>query len=240
MANIIVRNIPNSITCCNLISGCIATYNAFLGDIRMALLWIIVGAVFDFFDGMSARLLKVSSPIGKELDSLADDITFGLAPSAMLFAELGVVAYPSVLEPLREVLPFVAFVMAAFSALRLAKFNLDERQSLGFIGLPTPANSLFWGSLMVGVAPHFESSPLWAVAMVVGVLVSSYLLVSEIPMFALKFKQWGWKGNEVKYLFVLSCIPILALLRISGIAVIIAWYVLLSAMVAKKPAPQHH
>ena len=148
--------------------------------------------------------------------------------------------YPSALEPLREVLPFVAFVMAAFSALRLAKFNLDERQSLGFIGLPTPANALFWGSLMVGVAPHFESSPLWAVAMVVGVLVSSYLLVSEIPMFALKFKQWGWKGNEVKYLFVLSCIPILALLRISGIAVIIAWYVLLSAMVAKKPAPQNH
>ena len=148
--------------------------------------------------------------------------------------------YPSALEPLREVLPFVAFVMAAFSALRLAKFNLDERQSLGFIGLPTPANALFWGSLMVGVAPHFESSPLWAVAMVVGVLVSSYLLVSEIPMFALKFKQWGWKGNEVKYLFVLSCIPILALLRISGIAVIIAWYVLLSAMVAKKPTPQNH
>ena len=148
--------------------------------------------------------------------------------------------YPSALEPLREVLPFVAFVMAAFSALRLAKFNLDERQSLGFIGLPTPANALFWGSLMVGVAPHFESSPLWAVAMVVGVLVSSYLLVSEIPMFALKFKQWGWKGNEVKYLFVLSCIPLLALLRISGIAVIIAWYVLLSAMVAKKPTPQNH
>ena len=226
----IKKHIPNSITCCNLISGCIATYFAFRHDFEWALAWMVIGAVFDFFDGMTARLLHVSSPIGKELDSLADDITFGLAPSAMLFA----------MEPLREVLPFVAFVMAAFSALRLAKFNLDERQSLGFIGLPTPANALFWGSLMVGVAPHFESSPLWAVAMVVGVLVSSYLLVSEIPMFALKFKQWGWKGNEVKYLFVLSCIPILALLRISGIAVIIAWYVLLSAMVAKKPAPQNH
>ena len=236
----IKKHIPNSITCCNLISGCIATYFAFRHDFEWALAWMVIGAVFDFFDGMTARLLHVSSPIGKELDSLADDITFGLAPSAMLFAELGVVAYPSALERLREVLPFVAFVMAAFSALRLAKFNLDERQSLGFIGLPTPANALFWGSLMVGVAPHFESSPLWAVAMVVGVLVSSYLLVSEIPMFALKFKQWGWKGNEVKYLFVLSCIPILALLRISGIAVIIAWYVLLSAMVAKKPAPQNH
>ena len=236
----IKKHIPNSITCCNLISGCIATYFAFRHAFERALAWMVIGAVFDFFDGMTARLLHVSSPIGKELDSLADDITFGLAPSAMLFAELGVVAYPSALEPLREVLPFVAFVMAAFSALRLAKFNLDERQSLGFIGLPTPANALFWGSLMVGVAPHFESSPLWAVAMVAGGLVSSYLLGSEIPMFALKCKQWGWKGNEVKYLFVLSCIPILALLRISGIAVIIAWYVLLSAMVAKKPAPQNH
>lgn len=240
MLQTIKKIIPNTLTSCNLIAGCIATFHAFTGNVDIALLWIVIGAAFDFFDGMSARLLHVSSPIGKELDSLADDITFGLTPSAMLFAELGVVAYPSALEPLREVLPFVAFVMAAFSALRLAKFNLDERQSLGFIGLPTPANALFWGSLMVGVAPHFESSPLWAVAMVVGVLVSSYLLVSEIPMFALKFKQWGWKGNEVKYLFVLSCIPILALLRISGIAVIIAWYVLLSAMVAKKPAPQNH
>lgn len=189
---------------------------------------------------MSARLLHVSSPIGKELDSLADDITFGLAPAAIVGFELTMVHYPAFLMPVSDYIPFAAFVMAAFSALRLAKFNLDERQSLGFIGLPTPANALFWGSLMVGVAPHFESSPLWAVAMVVGVLASSYLLVSEIPMFALKFKQWGWKGNEVKYLFVLSCIPILALLRISGIAVIIAWYVLLSAMVAKKPAPQNH
>ena len=118
MANIIVRNIPNSITCCNLISGCIATYNAFLGDIRMALLWIIVGAVFDFFDGMSARLLKVSSPIGKELDSLADDITFGFAPSAIIFYELSIMEYPSELLMLKPYLPYFAFVMAAYSALR--------------------------------------------------------------------------------------------------------------------------
>lgn len=239
MLQTIKKIIPNTLTSCNLIAGCIATFHAFTGNVDIALLWIVIGAAFDFFDGMSARLLHVSSPIGKELDSLADDITFGLAPAAIVGFELTMVHYPAFLMPVSDYIPFAAFVMAAFSALRLAKFNLDERQSLGFIGLPTPANALFWGSLMVGVAPHFESSPLWAVAMVVGVLVSSYLLVSEIPMFALKFKQWGWKGNEVKYLFVLSCIPILALLRISGIAVIIAWYVLLSAMVAKKPAPQH-
>ena len=95
----IKKHIPNSITCCNLISGCIATYFAFRHDFEWALAWMVIGAVFDFFDGMTARLLHVSSPIGKELDSLADDITFGLAPSAMLFAELGVVAYPSALEP---------------------------------------------------------------------------------------------------------------------------------------------
>ena len=240
MLQTIKKIIPNTLTSCNLIAGCIATFHAFTGNVDIALLWIVIGAAFDFFDGMSARLLHVSSPIGKELDSLADDITFGLAPAAIVGFELTMVHYPAFLMPVSDYIPFAAFVMAAFSALRLAKFNLDERQSLGFIGLPTPANALFWGSLMVGVAPHFESSPLWAVAMVVGVLVSSYLLVSEIPMFALKFKQWGWKGNEVKYLFVLSCIPILALLRISGIAVIIAWYVLLSAMVAKKPTPQNH
>lgn len=137
-------NIPNTITCLNLISGCIATYWAFQGDYRMALLFIVIGAVFDFFDGMVARLLHVSSPIGKELDSLADDITFGFAPSAIIFSYLSHLT--SYISPL---IPYLAFIMAAFSALRLAKFNLDERQALGFIGLPTPANALFWELLLV-------------------------------------------------------------------------------------------
>ena len=150
MANIITRNIPNTITCCNLISGCIATLSAFMGEIHMALLWIIIGAIFDFFDGMSARLLHVSSPIGKELDSLADDITFGMAPAAIVFYEMGIMEYPAFLAPVQPYMPFVAFLIAAFSALRLAKFNLDERQAMGFIGLPTPANALFWGALLVG------------------------------------------------------------------------------------------
>ena len=130
----IKKHIPNTITCCNLISGCIATSFAFGGSPKLALLWIIIGAMFDFFDGMSARLLHVSSPIGKELDSLADDITFGFAPSAIIFYELSIMEYPSELLMLKPYLPYFAFVMAAYSALRLAKFNLDERQSLGFIG----------------------------------------------------------------------------------------------------------
>ena len=231
MANIIVRNIPNSITCCNLISGCIATYNAFLGDIRMALLWIIVGAVFDFFDGMSARLLKVSSPIGKELDSLADDITFGVAPSAIIFYELSIMEYPSELLMLKPYLPYFAFVMAAYSALRLAKFNLDERQSLGFIGLPTPANALFWGALFVGAQNFMESTAYMLPVVLLMICVSCWLLIAEVPMFALKFKQWGWKGNEVKYIFLISCLPLLMIFGITAFSVIIAWYVVLSVVV---------
>lgn len=231
MANIIVRNIPNSITCCNLISGCIATYNAFLGDIRMALLWIIVGAVFDFFDGMSARLLKVSSPIGKELDSLADDITFGFAPSAIIFYELSIMEYPSELLMLKPYLPYFAFVMAAYSALRLAKFNLDERQSLGFIGLPTPANALFWGALFVGAQNFMESTAYMLPVVLLMICVSCWLLIAEVPMFALKFKQWGWKGNEVKYIFLISCLPLLMIFGITAFSVIIAWYVVLSVVI---------
>ena len=126
--------------------------------------------------------------------------------------------------------------MAAFSALRLAKFNLDERQSLGFIGLPTPANALFWGSLLVGVGEKLETCPSALYFILAGILISSWLLVSEIPMFALKFKHWGFKGNEVKYLFLLTCIPLVVIFGISSFAIIIAWYVILSAIVKQSPA----
>ena len=218
------KHIPNTITCLNLISGCIATYWAFCGVWHIALLFIVIGAVFDFFDGMSARLLGVSSPIGKELDSLADCITFGFAPSAILFDFLkgGIEYLPW------HYLPYAAFVMAAFSALRLAKFNLDERQAMGFIGLPTPANALFWASLIVGAGEELMASPTLFWAVFAGMFVSCYLLVSEIPMFALKFKTWEWKGNDVKYVFLITCVPILLLMGISGLAAIIAWYVILS------------
>lgn len=222
------KNIPNTLTCCNLISGCVATAFAFGGQLGTALLFIVIGAVFDFFDGMSARLLGVSSPIGKELDSLADDVTFGVAPATMVFFELGVMDYPAFVEPLRPVLPFFAYIMAAFSALRLAKFNLDERQTTSFIGLPTPANALFWGSLTVGAGGLLESSPYMVFAVMALVLVSSWVMVAEIPMFALKFKHWGWRGNELKYVFLITCVPLLLIFRVSAFAVIIAWYVILS------------
>lgn len=229
MANFITRNIPNTLTCGNLVSGCIATVTALGGEARLALLWIIIGAVFDFFDGLSARLFGVSSPIGKELDSLADDVTFGVAPSAIIFTQLSVMEYPAMLAPVASYVPYFAFVMAAFSALRLAKFNLDTRQTTSFIGMPTPANALFWGSLLVSQVNLVESTPWMTGAILLLICVTSWLLVSEIPMFALKFKQWGWRGNELRYSFVLLSILVEASMGIlEGFWVVIALYFVIS------------
>ena len=232
------KHIPNAITCCNLISGCIATYSAFSGLYSQALLFIVIGAVFDFFDGMTARLLHVSSPIGKELDSLADCITFGFAPSAIIFRFLSS-QFTVHSSQLLQWIPFLAFIMAAFSALRLAKFNLDERQATSFIGLPTPANALFWGSLILWMSfkGMFEpyAIPTYYIYIVLVLLpLSCWLLVAELPLFALKFKTWGWKGNEVKYIFLLTCIPMLLFLGTLGLAAVIAWYVVLSICTQRK------
>ena len=232
------KHIPNTITCCNLISGCIATSFAFGGNPEMALLWIIIGATFDFFDGMSARLLHVSSPIGKELDSLADDVTFGVAPATIVFSHLQVMEYPEFLEPMRPWLPYAAFIIAAFSALRLAKFNLDERQTTSFIGIPTPANARYRGA-MVAVKAAWRASRSRSVNRgLAPILITSYLLVCEMPLFALKFKQWSFKGNEVKYGFSGFAVAILALSVadegargfLQGWWIIILMYVLLSAI----------
>ena len=217
MANFITRNIPNTLTCGNLVSGCIATVMALGGDARCALIWIIIGAVFDFFDGMSARLFGVSSPIGKELDSLADDVTFGVAPT--------------VLASVEPYIPYCAFLIAAFSALRLAKFNLDTRQTTSFIGMPTPANALFWGSLLVSQPTLIESSAWMIPAILLLVVLTSLLLVSELPMFALKFKQWGWRGNELRYSFIALSGVVIALFGvIGGMWIVITLYFLTSVV----------
>ena len=234
MANCITRHIPNTVTCCNLLSGCAASVMAFQSNYEAAILFIILGAVFDFFDGMLARLLGVSGPLGKELDSLADDITFGFAPSAIVFSLFKEVQYPELLMPVQEYFPYTAFIIAAFSALRLGKFNIDPRQSTSFIGLPTPANALFWGSLVVGghsflISEHFNALYLFAL-----VLLMSYLLIAELPMFSLKFKNLSWSANKVSYIFLLVCIPLLVIFQISGFAAIILWYILLSILTKKK------
>ncbi len=229
MANCIVKHIPNSITCCNLICGCMATGAAFHGNYDWAILMILCGALFDFFDGMVARLLGVSSPIGKELDSLADVVTFGVAPSAMLFHLFTEVQYPAEwMQMLRPYLPYTAFLVAAFSALRLAKFNLDERQTSSFIGLPTPANALFWCSLIAGARPFLGSEKFHAIYLFCFMLVFCFLLVAEIPLFALKFKNLSWADNKVRFIFLLGCLPLLAFTGYSCLALIVVWYILLS------------
>jgi CDP-diacylglycerol--serine O-phosphatidyltransferase len=205
-----------------------------IGDYRMALLFIVLGATFDFFDGMTARLLHVSGPLGKELDSLADDITFGFAPSAIVFSLMWMVDYPEWLQPVWDYLPYSAFLIAVFSALRLGKFNIDPRQSSSFIGLPTPANALFWASLAAGSQDFLVSDSFNVVWLLALVIVMSLLLVAEIPMFSLKFKHLSWRDNRVSYLFLAVCVPLLFIFKISAFAAIIVWYIALSLVTRGK------
>lgn len=229
------RIIPDTLTCCNLISGCIAVSLAHDGRLMWALLFIVIGALFDFSDGLSARLLGVTNELGKELDSLADIVTFGVAPATMLCFELSIIDYPEVLEPARRWLPYVSYIMAAFAALRLAKFNLDTRQTSSFIGLPTPANALLWGSLLTGGKHLIEGSGGFSFAiLLVLMVVCCWLMTSELPMFALKFKRYGWHGNETRYIFLAVCVLLLIIFGIASIALIIVWYVLLSLLTKGK------
>lgn len=226
----IKRHIPNVITCGNLFSGCIAVTMAFSGEFRLALLFIVLGAVFDFFDGLVARLLRVSSPMGVEIDSLADDVTFGFAPAAVVFVYMRGLSYPFFLSSVAEYIPYLAFLIAIFSAMRLAKFNIDKRQTSSFIGLPTPANALFWVSLVVGCGSWIQDNLHYAwLLMIALIFLFSYLLVSEIPMFSLKFKRLEWRANKIRYIFLLSILPMF-ILGLSSAVLIISWYVILSVI----------
>lgn len=221
--------IPNTITCLNLVSGCVASVMALEGNLMYAVVWIMLAAVFDFFDGFAARLLKAFSPIGKELDSLADVVSFGVAPGMILFVLLSWLAPTLPLGGLNEYIPYWAFVIPAFSGLRLAKFNIDERQTTSFIGLPVPAHALFWSSLGYSIQPLL---PQGGVALLVGLmalaLVTSLLLVSEVPMFSLKIKSLAWKGNELRYILVACAVIFVSIWGFLGIAGTILLYVLLS------------
>ena len=222
------KHIPNAITCCNLFSGCVASVMAFNGRFDLAMAFIVLGAVFDFFDGMVARLLRVSSPLGVQMDSLADDVTFGFAPAAIVFSYMkDVLYYPSYLGCIAGLIPYLAFLIAVFSACRLAKFNVDTRQTNTFIGLPTPANALFWSSLVTG-AGHwiFNLNAGWVLVSGL-ILISSYLLVSEIPMFSLKFKNFSWRCNKTRYIFLVVALPMLFLGYLAPV-VIITLYLSLS------------
>lgn len=234
MPNCITSRIPNTLTCLNLFSGCVAAVMAFQFRYDLALLFIIVGAMFDFFDGMAARALHVHSIIGKDLDSLADDICFGLAPSVVVFSLLREMPYPGYLEALAPYLSYAAFLIAVFSGLRLAKFNNDTRQTTSFIGLPVPANALFWAALVAGFHSWLTGGALHPLVLLVLVCISSWLLVSEIPMFSLKFKNLSWADNKLRFLFLLVCLGLLVCLQVKGLAVCIVWYVVLSLLTGKR------
>ena len=196
----IKRIIPDTLTCCNLLCGSVAVFMATQNAFYISFILILAGAVFDFFDGSSARILKVPSPIGVELDSLADDITFGLAPSMMLCCFL---------RPIIGWWCLLALIMAAFSALRLAKFNIDKRQTSSFIGLATPPNAIFWASITC--MPYAILNASWMPWVLLGLsFVSCYLLISEIPFFGLKFHNLTWRDNWQAYVFLIGCVVIIA------------------------------
>lgn len=234
MANCITRHIPNVLTCLNLFSGCIAGVMAFESRYELALLFIIISAVFDFFDGLAARALGAHSTIGKDLDSLADDVSFGVAPSLIVFSLFKEMPYPTYMEGTATWLPYSAFLISVFSALRLAKFNNDTRQTTSFIGLPVPANALFWASLVAGYHSLLVSGDVHPLCLLAVVCLFSWLLVSEIPMFSLKFKNLSWKDNKVSFIFLLFCILFLVTLQVRGFATCIVWYILLSGFTCRK------
>ena len=218
----ITKHIPNTITSLNLFTGSVAVYFAFNGNFTMAFYAILLAGLFDFLDGMAARVLKAYSPMGKELDSLADVISFGLAPGVIVFSLFEQSAYPDWVK-------FAGFIIPLFSALRLAKFNIDENQTTSFIGLPTPANAIFWASMGYAFSGWLIENP-WLVLLLT--LLFSGLLVSKLPMFALKFKSLKWKENKMQYIFLGGCIALLIIFGLEAFAPIIVWYLVSSAIKA--------
>ena len=222
--------IPNMLTLGNLLCGSAAVVALLLhSDYELAFCLIIASAVCDFFDGFTARLLKSSSPLGVQLDSLADMVSFGLVPSMALFCVYD--ALPQMLniaDNVAEMMRYLTFIIVAFSALRLAKFNIDDTQHAEFCGLPTPANGLFCLSLaMLMSAGEIVLSK---EVIVIISIVMAYLLISPVRMFALKFKGYGLRGNEVRYAFIVLSVVLIAAFTKYAVPSIIVIYILFSAV----------
>lgn len=236
--------VPNFFTLLNLMAGIVSVAFVFERNWLAAGYAILAGAVFDFLDGFAARIFKQNSPIGAQLDSLSDVVTFGVAPSLLvgiyLAERLGNwrMGY-TLAEWWTETTPWnnwsgvaalFAFIIAAASALRLAKFNVDDRQTTDFLGLPTPANALFFASMVAGIHLHifthfvFEEPIFWITL----ILLFSLLLLSEIPMFSLKFKHFGWRENESKWILILASLGIILWAREGALALIVFLYLIIS------------
>jgi CDP-diacylglycerol---serine O-phosphatidyltransferase len=231
--NAIKRSIPNFITCLNLLFGCVAIVYIFQNRLPDASWMIVYAAIADFFDGMAARLLKVHSPIGKELDSLADVVSFGVAPGMMLFQLIGT-------HPFN----WIGLLIPVFAALRLAKFNIDTRQTFYFIGLPTPANALFIASfpLIIRHDAYWQSVYLSNISFTIwffaGItLVCSAIMVSPVKLFSLKIKDTSWNANKTRYFFLLLSLGCFLVLGYTAVPIIMVLYVLLSALSKKSFDP---
>ena len=235
----ITKQIPNTITLLNLIAGAIAIVFAVEGQLEQAAWMIALAAVFDFLDGFAARMLKVTSEVGKELDSLADVISFGLAPGMILFSMLSNTnTCPEMDIAGRNIVPFVAFLIPAFSAYRLAKFNLDTRQTESFIGLPTPANALLIASfpLIVNQGENYLGINMEIFANVIThagflfpfIFLFSWLLIAEIPLMSLKFKSFKWGDNKIRYGFLISSLLLFIIFLYLSVPLIILLYLVLS------------
>ena len=236
----IKQHVPNALTTLNLFSGLISLIMTMEGNYVMAAVFIFIAAVFDFLDGNAARLLKAHTELGKQLDSLADLVSFGVAPGIMIFKMISVNCAGScnVLEQM-HVTPYFTMLIPVCSALRLAKFNIDLRQEVNFIGIPTPANALFFASipLVLYVQPQlfalvhldflvsfFSNTRILTMLAV----FFSYLLISDFRIFSMKFKNFKWKGNELRYILLISSVVLFLLFFLSAIPVIIVLYVLMS------------
>jgi CDP-diacylglycerol---serine O-phosphatidyltransferase len=234
-----MRHIPNLITSLNLVSGFAGIILAAKGDIVSAS-WLIGAAmIFDFLDGFSARLLNAYSDIGKELDSLADVVSFGVAPAVIIFHFLSSAISPDAMiliseDPGKFMIMLLPAVMPVCAALRLAVFNLDPSQSANFKGLPTPANALAVITMVLavnfsesGFLQAFVNSPAWLIAYT---FILSLLMVSRIPLFSLKMNNFGWKGNEGSYLLVIFLLVAFVLLGLMALPLVIPLYIIASVV----------
>jgi CDP-diacylglycerol--serine O-phosphatidyltransferase len=214
------RHLPNLLTLGNLVCGCLGIVSAFQFPLYAPAYFVWAACVFDFFDGFAARALKTSSPIGKELDSLADMVSFGVLPSITMYIWIERSAPQSPLA-------YGAFLIAIFSAMRLAKFNIDENQNDSFIGLPTPANALFiTGLAFLGTPLNAVTSSTSGLVFITGLF--SLLLVAPLDLFALKFKNFSWVDNKLRFTFVALAVLLLGWKQAGGIPLIIILYIILS------------
>lgn len=215
------KHLPNLITCLNLYSGCIGVVFALQGDFEIAAYCVVLSGVFDFFDGMVARMLAVRSTIGKELDSLADVVSFGVLPGSVLYSMLGIAA------PAAPYLAYLGFIVPVFSALRLAKFNIDERQHTDFIGLNTPMNAFYVVSLPF-VAQTYGSLVYQPAFLLASICVTSLLLVSNVRLFSMKLTSFSWAENRWKFIFIIISILLIGLLKFAAVPIILVLYFLFS------------